>query len=98
MLIYLDIARHWTRGETPDSPSKFGLSRLRDALSRAGIRTSIVRREAYTGDEDVRAIVATSAGYTIATAQGAEQYQIRVRGKVIYVNYNTVYVTPGIPS
>ncbi|MBQ3880447.1 MAG: hypothetical protein II727_09090 [Oscillospiraceae bacterium] len=86
MLIYLDIARHWTRGETPDSPSKFGLSRLRDALSRAGIRTSIVRREAYTGDEDVRAIVATSAAFTIATALGAEQYQIRVRGKVIYVN------------
>ncbi len=86
MLIYLDVARHWTRGPMPDTPSAFGLSRLRGALSRAGIRTSVVRREAYTGDESVRALVATSAGFTITTALGREAYQIRVRDRVIYVN------------
>ncbi len=86
MLIYLDIARHWARGEKPDNPVSFGLGKLRDALSRAGIRTSVVRREAYLGDESVRAVVATSAGFTISTALGREAYQIRVRNKVIYVN------------
>lgn len=80
MLIYMDRLQHWERGPAPDCPSAFGLSKLRQALSRAGIRSNIVRRESFTGDEDVRALVITCAGFNVASALGSEAYQIRVRG------------------
>lgn len=86
MLIYMDQLRHWARGPAPDSPCAFGLSKLRQALSRAGIRSNVVRREAFTGEESIRALVITYAGFNVASTLGSESYQIRVRGQVIYVN------------
>ncbi len=86
MLIYIDRMRHWQRGPMPDCPSAFGLKRLREALSRVGIRSNIVRRETYTGDESVRALVITCAGFNVTSILGKESYQIRVRGQVIFVN------------
>lgn len=86
MLIYITRFQHWNRGPMPDSPSNFGLMKLREALSRAGIRSNILGREAYTGDESVHALVITYSGFNVTSKLGQESYQIRVRDKVIYVS------------
>ncbi len=55
-------------------------------FARAGIRSAVLRRDEFVGDESVRALVLTYAGFRAASTLPAESYQIRVRGKTIYLN------------
>jgi len=86
MLIYWDRLRHFQKGPAPDDPIAFGMRRLRAALDAKGIRTCVLRRDEFTGDESVRALVLTFAGFRTASTLPAESYRIRVRGAVVYVD------------
>ena len=86
MLIYWDRLRHFEKGPEPDDPICFGMRRFRAALDRAGIRSAVLRRDEFTGDESVRALVLTFAGFRSASTLPAESYQIRVRNQAIYLN------------
>ncbi len=86
MLIYWDRLRHFQKGPERDGPVDFGMRRFREALSAAGIRTCVLRRDEYTGDESVRALVLTFAGFRAVSKLPPESYQIRVRVNVIYLN------------
>ena len=86
MLIYWDRLRHFEKGPEPDDPICFGMRRFRAALDRAGIRSAVLRRDEFVGDESVRALVLTFAGFRAASTLPAESYQIRVRNKAIYLN------------
>lgn len=59
---------------------------FRAALDLAGIRSTVLRRDEFTGDESVRALVLTFAGFRAASTLPAESYQIRVRDRAIYLN------------
>ena len=86
MLIYWDRLRHFEKGPEPDDPICFGMRRFRAALDRAGIRSAVLRRDEFTGDESVRALVLTFAGFRSASTLPAESYQVRVRNQAIYLN------------
>ncbi|MBE6935452.1 MAG: hypothetical protein E7458_03010 [Ruminococcaceae bacterium] len=86
MLIYWDRLRHFEKGPAPDDPIHFGMRKFRAALDRAGIRSTILRRDEFVGDESVRALVLTFAGFRAASTLPGESYQIRVRDQAIYLN------------
>ena len=86
MLIYWDRLRHFQKGPAPDGPIDFGMRRFRAALDAAGIRSCVLRRDEFTGDESVRALVLTFAGFRAESTLPPESYQIRRRGQVVYLN------------
>ena len=86
MLIYWDRLRHFEKGPEPDDPICFGMRRFRAALDKADIRSAVLRRDEFTGDESVRALVLTYAGFRAASTLPPESYQIRVRDQAIYLN------------